>query len=234
MPDGAIDLREKPYANDQNDLREKPNANNQNEEEFEVTDGVDKTAVSTFPTVAHVFTLSLFASSQRHLYRFGVWLRFVNTSSLQMGAFRNVCLYCHIIQHRGVESLDTRRRTDEPPEVAYRRGRNKNGIQPSQRVRGYVVALSNTDLAPMSHRKQYQNVEIERVMAQLAQAQAEITKARAVEEASELTLGVLLAQNKDLETSRAAVERRCQEQVERFEAEIAQVGSWNQASREHA
>ncbi|CAM9273472.1 unnamed protein product [Ectocarpus sp. 6 AP-2014] len=67
------------------------------------------------------------------------------------------------------------------------------------------------------------NVEIEQVMAQLAQAQAETTKARAAEEASELTLGVLLAQNKDLETSRAAVERRCQEQVERFEAEMAQL-----------
>ncbi|CAM9467009.1 unnamed protein product [Ectocarpus fasciculatus] len=67
------------------------------------------------------------------------------------------------------------------------------------------------------------NAEIERVMAQLAQAQAEATKARAAEEASELTLAVLVAQNKDLETSRAAVERRCQEQVERFEAEIAQL-----------
>ncbi|CAM9302748.1 unnamed protein product [Ectocarpus sp. 12 AP-2014] len=67
------------------------------------------------------------------------------------------------------------------------------------------------------------HVEIERVMAQLAQAQAETTKARAAEEASELTLAVLLAQNKDLETSRAAVESRCQEQVEHFEAEIAQL-----------
>lgn len=85
----------------------------------------------------------------------------------------------------------------------------------------------------MSHRKQHQNVEIERVMAQLAQAQAETTKARAAEEASELTLAVLLAQNKDLETARAAIERRCQEQVERFEAEIDRVGSRQQASREH-
>ncbi|CAM9335373.1 unnamed protein product, partial [Ectocarpus sp. 4 AP-2014] len=67
------------------------------------------------------------------------------------------------------------------------------------------------------------NVEIERVMAQLAQAQAETTKARAAEEVSELTLAVLLAQNKDLETSRAAVERRCQEQVEHCGVEIAQL-----------
>ncbi|CAB1111340.1 unnamed protein product [Ectocarpus sp. CCAP 1310/34] len=43
VPDGATDLREK------------PNANNHNEEEVEVTDGVDTTAVSTIHAVAHFF-----------------------------------------------------------------------------------------------------------------------------------------------------------------------------------
>lgn len=63
-----------------------------------------------------------------------------------------------------------------------------------------------------------------RVTAELDQAQTEANRARAAEEANELTLVVILARNKELEEARDAAEKRCQEQVERFETDIAEVG----------
>ena len=62
-----------------------------------------------------------------------------------------------------------------------------------------------------------------RVTAELDQAQTEAKKARAAEEANELTLVVILARNKELEEARDAAEQRCQEQEERFEADVAEV-----------
>lgn len=63
-----------------------------------------------------------------------------------------------------------------------------------------------------------------RVTAELDQARAEAKRTRAAEDANELTLAVFLARNKELEEARDAAEKRCQDQVQCFEAEIAEVG----------
>eukprot|EP00903_Cladosiphon_okamuranus_P013015 g12144.t1 len=72
-------------------------------------------------------------------------------------------------------------------------------------------------------RKKLENLEVKRVTVELDQAQAEAKRARAAEEASELTLVVIRGRNKELEEARDTVERRCQEQVRCFEAEIAEL-----------
>ncbi len=72
-------------------------------------------------------------------------------------------------------------------------------------------------------RYQNQNLEFDRVSAELARALAEAEKARAAEEANELTLVALLARNKELEESRDAAEKMCREQAERFEADVHEV-----------
>lgn len=58
---------------------------------------------------------------------------------------------------------------------------------------------------------------------QLAEAQAEVKTARNAQEANDLTVVALLARNKELDDARNAAERRCQEQVERSEADVAEV-----------
>lgn len=60
--------------------------------------------------------------------------------------------------------------------------------------------------------------------AQLAQAQAEAETARNAAEANDLSVVTLLARNKELEEARDAAERRCQEQIERLEADAVEVG----------
>lgn len=80
-------------------------------------------------------------------------------------------------------------------------------------------------------RQQNQTLEVDRVTAELARAVAEAEKARAAEEANELTLVAVLARNKELEESRDAAEQMCREQAERFEADIHEV---SQAQRRRA
>lgn len=69
-----------------------------------------------------------------------------------------------------------------------------------------------------------QDLEVSKITAELDLAQAEAKRARAAEEANELTLTVILARNKELEEAREAAERRCQEQARRFEGDVAEVG----------
>lgn len=69
-----------------------------------------------------------------------------------------------------------------------------------------------------------QNLEVNQATAELHLAQTEAKRARTAEEANELTLVVILARNNELEEARDAAEKRCQEQVKRFEADIAEVG----------
>lgn len=86
------------------------------------------------------------------------------------------------------------------------------------------ISLSLDIRIPLHQSATNQNLEVSRVKAELDLVQTEAKRARAAEEANELTLVAVLARNKELEEARDAAQKRCQEQEQRFEADITEVG----------
>eukprot|EP00752_Nemacystus_decipiens_P007650 g6839.t1 len=137
------------------------------------------------------------------------------------------------LRHKHIRTLEVLRQLIDENNVMRKKLKEKSGKQrdPNDLSAGELVpheeALpeSNTrkELKDAIEASAKANLEVNRVTAELDQVQSEAKRARAAEEANELTLVVVTARNKELEEARDAAEKRCQEQVGRLEADIAEL-----------
>ncbi|CAN0023248.1 unnamed protein product [Scytosiphon promiscuus] len=123
------------------------------------------------------------------------------------------------LRHKHIRTLEVMRELVEENNAMRDKLKIPKEARPSD---GRIKSIENFS-SDSQTREDLQQADAEGLRAELALSQTEANKARAAEEANELTLVALLARNTELETASRTTETKHKEQVERLETVIVEL-----------